>query len=51
VVIEEATETLPEPDITAVTRLTTAATFAYPPLRDGTPHIPDRLDADRPAGG
>ncbi len=40
VVIDADTETLPEADITAVTSMTTAATFAYPPMRDGTPHLP-----------
>ena len=40
VVIDDDTETLPEADITAVTRLTTAATFRFPPMRDGTPHVP-----------
>jgi hypothetical protein len=24
-----------------VTRMTTAATFEFPPMRDGTPHIPE----------
>ncbi|HEX7521090.1 MAG TPA: hypothetical protein VF441_03425 [Acidimicrobiia bacterium] len=40
VVIDDDTETLPEADITAMTRATTAATFAFPPMRDGTPHLP-----------
>ncbi|MQY03091.1 hypothetical protein [Actinomadura macrotermitis] len=40
VVIDESTETLPEAEITAMTRGTTAATHRFPPLRDGTPHIP-----------
>jgi hypothetical protein len=40
VVIDDDTETLPEADITKLTRTTTAATFAFPPMRDGTPHIP-----------
>jgi len=39
-VIDEDTETLPEADITALTRMTTAATFRFPSMRDGTPHIP-----------
>ena len=34
------TETLPEADITKMTRRTTAATFQFPPMRDGTPHVP-----------
>jgi hypothetical protein len=40
VVIDDDTETLPEADITTVTRGTTAATFSFPPMRDGTPHVP-----------
>jgi hypothetical protein len=39
-VIDDDTETLPEADITTMTRRTTAATFEFPPLRDGTPHAP-----------
>jgi hypothetical protein len=31
---------LPEADITKLTRATTAATFDFPPMRDGTPHVP-----------
>ena len=42
IVIDDDTETLPEADITALTRLTTAATFAFPPMRDGTPHFEKR---------
>ena len=42
VVIDDDTETLPEAEITAMTRGTTAATFEFPPMRDGTPHIPQR---------
>ncbi len=45
VVIDDDTETLPEPDITKITRATTAATFEFPPLRDGTPHIPGVWEA------
>jgi hypothetical protein len=45
VTIDDDNETLPEADITAVTRLTGAATFSFPPMRDGTPHVPA---ADRP---
>jgi hypothetical protein len=41
VVIDDDTEELPEADITKMTRGTTAATFEFPPMRDGTPHIPD----------
>jgi hypothetical protein len=40
VVIDDDNETLPEADITAITRLTSAATFPFPPMRDGTPHVP-----------
>jgi hypothetical protein len=40
IVIEDETETLPEKDITKITRGTTAATFTFPPMKDGTPHIP-----------
>ena len=40
VVIDDDTETLPEADITAMTRLTGAATFRFPAMRDGTPHVP-----------
>jgi hypothetical protein len=40
VIIDEDTEVLPEADITRLTRTTTAATFEFPPMRDGTPHIP-----------
>jgi hypothetical protein len=40
VVIDDDTETLPEADITRMTRGTTAARFEFPPLRDGTPHVP-----------
>jgi hypothetical protein len=40
VVIDDDTEVLPEADITKLTRATTAATFDFPPMRDGTPHIP-----------
>jgi hypothetical protein len=39
-VIDDDTETLPEADITTMTRRTTAATFEFPPMRNGTPHIP-----------
>jgi len=45
VVIDDDTDTLPEADITRMTRLTTAATFRFPPLRDGTAHVPDHVDA------
>ena len=40
VVIDDDTETLPEADITKITSMTTAATFQFPPMRDGTPHLP-----------
>jgi hypothetical protein len=46
VTIDDDTEVLPEADITRLTRTTTAATFEFPPMRDGTPHIPD--EAARP---
>ncbi|MHB8438892.1 MAG: hypothetical protein ACYDD4_07000 [Acidimicrobiales bacterium] len=39
VVIDDDTATLPEADITAVTRATGAAQFRFPPMRDGTPHV------------
>jgi len=48
VVIDDDTETLPEADITTLTRGTGAATFSFPPMRDGTPHVPD---AGATAGG
>ncbi|MEO9223823.1 MAG: hypothetical protein ABI276_02395 [Acidimicrobiales bacterium] len=41
VTIDEDNETLPEADICALTRQTTAARFEFPPMRDGTPHTPD----------
>jgi hypothetical protein len=44
VIIDDDTEVLPEAEITALTRTTTAATFEFPPLRDGTPHIPPLRD-------
>jgi hypothetical protein len=40
VIIDDNTDPLPEADITALTRTTTAARFDFPPMRDGTPHIP-----------
>jgi hypothetical protein len=40
ITIDDDNETLPEADITAVTRMTGAATFSFPPMRDGTPHVP-----------
>jgi len=40
VTIDDDNVTLPEADITAITRLTTAARFTFPPMRDGTPHLP-----------
>ena len=45
VIIDDDTEVLPEADITAMTRATTAATFQFPPMRDGTPHVPDTQTA------
>ena len=56
IVIEDDTETLPEKDITKITRMTTAATFTFPDMKDGTPHVPgprgrmsmfDAVEADR----
>ena len=44
VTIDDDNETLDEADITKVTRMTTAATFAFPPMRDGTPHVPPGAD-------
>jgi hypothetical protein len=41
VVIDDDTEVLPEAGITSITRGTTAATYDFPPMRDGTPHVPD----------
>lgn len=41
VVIADDTEVLPEAEITSMTRGLTAATFRFPPMRDGTPHIPE----------
>ena len=32
-------------DITTITQMTTAATFAFPPMRDGTPHVPEPAKA------
>jgi hypothetical protein len=49
VVIDDDTETLPEAEITKITRLTTAATFEFPPMKDGTPHVPD-VGAGAPVG-
>ncbi|MEV4256709.1 hypothetical protein AB0J52_26390 [Spirillospora sp. NPDC049652] len=40
VVIDDTTETLPEADITRMTAGTTAARHRFPPMRDGTPHLP-----------
>jgi len=51
VVIDDDTPTLPVAQITEMTRLTTAATFRFPPMRDGTPHVPsDGPAGDGPAG-
>lgn len=53
VVIDDDTETLPEAEITTITRGTTAATFEFPPMKDGTPHVPGGDTASQPgdAGG
>lgn len=40
VVIDDDTPVLPEAEITRMTRGTTAATFRFPAMRDGTPHVP-----------
>jgi hypothetical protein len=40
VIIDDDTEVLPEAGITELTRGTTAATYQFPPMRDGTPHVP-----------
>ncbi|GAA4068428.1 hypothetical protein [Actinomadura miaoliensis] len=40
VIIDDDTEVLPEADITRMVAGTTAATHRFPPMRDGTPHIP-----------
>jgi hypothetical protein len=40
ITIDDANETLDEAPITTMTRGTTAATFQFPPMRDGTPHLP-----------
>jgi hypothetical protein len=40
VIIDDDTEVLPQADITTITRGTTAATYQFPPMRDGTPHLP-----------
>jgi hypothetical protein len=42
-VIDDDTETLPEADITTLTRATGCARFTFPPMRDGTPHVPPRV--------
>jgi hypothetical protein len=49
VVIDDDTDTLPEPDITRITAGTTAATFRFPPMRDGTPHVPGPSAEQAPA--
>jgi hypothetical protein len=50
VVIDDDTETLPEAEITTITRGTTAATFRFPPMKDGTPHVPERGGAPGTGG-
>ena len=37
----------PRPPITGLTRGTTAATFSFPPMKDGTPHIPEGAGTER----
>jgi hypothetical protein len=39
-IIDDDNQTLEEADITKITRMTTAANFEFPPMRDGTPHLP-----------
>ena len=34
-----------------MTRHTTAATFRFPPMRDGTPHVPASFDATGSVAG
>jgi hypothetical protein len=46
VIIDDDTEVLPEADITKITRGTTAATYQFPPMRDGTPHLPPQVTPD-----
>ena len=41
ITIDDDNETLPEADITRIVRGTTCAPFESPPMRDGTPHIPE----------
>ena len=50
VIIDDDTEVLGEADITKLTRGTTAARYEFPPMRDGTPHIPAQ-PADAGAAG
>ncbi|HEY7488672.1 MAG TPA: hypothetical protein VH912_29800 [Streptosporangiaceae bacterium] len=40
VIIDDDTEVLGEAEITRMTRGTTAASHRFPPMRDGTPHVP-----------
>lgn len=47
VTIDDENETLDEADITKIVRMTTAANFEFPPMRDGTPHIPPPPEAER----
>jgi hypothetical protein len=44
-IIDEDNQPLDEADITKITRMTTAATFEFPPMRDGTPHVPGPTDS------
>ncbi|MGO8869920.1 MAG: hypothetical protein ACLQPH_00695 [Acidimicrobiales bacterium] len=39
--VDDDNETPPEADITAVTRMTTAATFEFASFGDGTTHVPE----------
>ena len=50
VIIDDETEVLGEAEITAITRLTTAASFKFPPMRDGTPHVPGEEYVSQPSG-
>jgi hypothetical protein len=46
-VIDDENVTLPEAEITTITKMTIAANFEFPPMRDGTPHVPTPTPAVR----
>jgi hypothetical protein len=46
VVIADDTVTLEEAEITQITARTTAAAFVFPPMKDGTPHVPVTFEAE-----